>query len=70
MTLYRHLTKEEEWEFRKWARENYVPFTDIRGIWHPVVQDECRLINQQADALPGFDETMRELERKADGDPK
>jgi hypothetical protein len=59
--LFRELTAEEEAEFRKWARDNYVPFSDIRGIWHPVVQDECRKMNESAEALPGFDETMKEL---------
>ena len=41
MNLFRELTPKEEKEFRKWARDNYEPFTEIKGIWHPVVQDEC-----------------------------
>ena len=48
MQLFQNLTRQEETEFRNWARENYLPFSDIRGIWHPVVQDECRRINEQA----------------------
>jgi hypothetical protein len=47
--LYRDLTEAEEQTFRKWARDNYEPFTDIRGIWHLVVQDECRKINAETD---------------------
>jgi len=47
--LYRELTEKEEQEFREWARKNYVPFTDITGVWHPVVQDECRKINEERD---------------------
>jgi hypothetical protein len=46
--LFRELTEAEEMEFRLWARENYEPFTEIKGIWHPVVQDECRRMNEEA----------------------
>ena len=47
MKLFRELSKEEEEAFRKWARENYEPLEPISGVWHPVVQDECRRINQE-----------------------
>ena len=45
MKLFLDLSKEQELEFRQWARDNYIAFTPIKGIWHPVIQDECRLIN-------------------------
>jgi hypothetical protein len=45
--LFRDLTPEEEQPFRKWARENYKPYDAIKGIWHPVVQDECVKINKE-----------------------
>jgi hypothetical protein len=61
MTLYRKLSPEEELQFREWARTNYVPFTEIRGLWHPCVQDECRKMNEQAEFLSGTDENMKEL---------
>ena len=48
MQLFKDLTCQEETEFRTWAKENYVPFNDIKGIWHPIIQDECRRINEQA----------------------
>lgn len=48
MQLFKDLTRQEETEFRTWAKENYVPFNDIKGIWHPIIQDECRRINEQA----------------------
>ena len=48
MQLFKDLTSQEETEFRTWAKENYVPFNDIKGIWHPIIQDECRRINEQA----------------------
>lgn len=44
--LFRDLTDEEEADFRAWSRENYVKYSDIKGIWHPVVQDECKRINE------------------------
>lgn len=32
---------------RRWARENYEPFTPIQGVWHPIVQAECVTINEE-----------------------
>jgi len=43
--MFRTLTTEEEQAFRAWARANYEPLEEIRGIWHPVVQAECVQIN-------------------------
>ena len=40
--MFRFLDKDEEANFRRWARENYTPFTEISELWHPAVQDECR----------------------------
>ncbi len=40
--MFRFLTKAEKTNFRRWARNNYTPFTEISELWHPVVQDECR----------------------------
>ena len=44
---FRKLNKEEEQEFRQWARDNYRPLDPIEKIWHPVVQDECLKINKK-----------------------
>ena len=46
MSLFRKLLPEEEKRFRQWARENYRPLDPINGVWHPVVQDECRRMNE------------------------
>lgn len=46
MQLFRDLDSTEEASFRSWAREHYQPLTPIQGLWHPVVQDECRRINE------------------------
>ena len=34
-------------EYRKWARDNYKPLSDIKGIWHPIIQDECMKMNEE-----------------------
>ena len=47
MVLFRRLTDEEEARFRKWARDNYTPLEEITGVWHPVVQAECVLMNKE-----------------------
>lgn len=48
MNLYRELDPREETAFREWAHVHYKPFTAIDGCWHPVIQDECRRINEAA----------------------
>ena len=44
--MFKSLTAEEVAEFKQWARDNYEPLSDIKGIWHPVIQRECALINK------------------------
>ena len=44
--LFNQLSAEEEKKFRQWARDNYTPLDTIKGIWHPIVQDECALMNR------------------------
>ena len=46
--FFRALTPAKEAQFRSWARDNYESGAEIKGIWHPVVQDECVRINQEA----------------------
>lgn len=45
--FFRSLTPVEERKFRRWARDNYEPGSEIKGTWHPVVQDECVEINRR-----------------------
>jgi len=45
--LFKAITEDEKPAFRQWARDNYEPFSEIKGVWHPVVQDECVKINQE-----------------------
>lgn len=47
MNLFKQLTSSEELIYRQWAQRNYEPLTEISGIWHPVVQDECVKMNKQ-----------------------
>jgi len=43
--FFRQLTPKEENAFKQWARENYQPHSEIKGVWHPIVQAECLKIN-------------------------
>jgi len=45
--LFRELQSNEIDEFKKWARENYIPGDAISEVWNPVVQEECSLINKE-----------------------
>ena len=45
--LFKELTVEEAQEFAQWARDNYKPGDPIPGIWHPVVQRECVIMNEE-----------------------
>jgi len=45
--IFRKLNDEQTEAFRQWARDSYRPFSEIKGIWHPVVQEECVKINNQ-----------------------
>ena len=51
MNMFRTLNEQDEKEFREWARKNYTAFEPIKGIWHPVIQDECRKINSAARSM-------------------
>lgn len=48
LKFFRFLTQEEEEEFKKDARDKYVPYTPIQGYWHPVYQHECVRINEES----------------------
>ena len=49
--FFRELSKKEEAVFRQWARDNYKPGEPISGIWHPVVQNECTVMNTERAVL-------------------
>jgi hypothetical protein len=36
---------------KEWARRNYVPLSEILGVWHPVVQLECVKMNFETGAF-------------------
>ena len=43
--LFRKLDPAEESSFRQWAREHHAPGEDVNPLWHPVIRDECRVID-------------------------
>lgn len=45
MKLFKDLSKEEQKEYRQWARDNWKPGNDIKTIWHPIIVDECNKMN-------------------------
>lgn len=51
--MFRQLTQLEKEKFKQWARMNYIPHTEINEVWHPVVQAECRRINEEIEFQSG-----------------
>jgi len=47
MKLFKTLSEVEEMKYRQWARNNYKPLHEIKGVWHPSVQDECVKMNSE-----------------------
>lgn len=47
MEMFRNLNEKEEKEFKKWARDNYVLGEKVNEAYHPVVQQECDLMNRE-----------------------
>ena len=45
---FRQLDDDDIEKFRQAAREKYVLFTPIDGIWHPIYQAECVKMNHEA----------------------
>ena len=48
MGLFKTLTEQEKISYRAWARKHYPPLSQIEGVWHPVVQEECVRMNEEA----------------------
>jgi hypothetical protein len=48
MKLFKDLYPEDIVEHQTWARKHYRLFQMIDGTWHPVVQRECTLMNEEA----------------------
>jgi len=47
-SFFKKLTDVDVQEFRQWARKNYVPGSEINGVWHPASRAECELMNLEA----------------------
>jgi hypothetical protein len=46
-SLFRKLDEQEEKQFRLWARQNWKPGDPVSDVWHPVVRDEIRLMQEE-----------------------
>ena len=58
LNMFRSLDQVEQQQWRQWTRDHYEPLTPVSDIWHPVVRDECRIINEEAETT--LEEYMRE----------
>ena len=47
MSVWQMLNEEQVQEYQQWARDNYEPLSPINGLWHPVVQKECVIMNME-----------------------
>jgi hypothetical protein len=45
--MYKDLSDEAKARYREWARNNHKPGDDINCTWHPIIKDECGLINER-----------------------
>ena len=45
--MFRALDENEANEFKELARQKYKRFEPIEGIWHPIYQMECVLMNHE-----------------------
>jgi len=59
MKLFKRLDEEEKKEYKKWAKDNYTPLSEIKGVWHPEVQKECVRINEKEIQEPWFQELAK-----------
>ena len=48
--LFRILSKEEIKQWREDCRKSYKTGDPVNSVWHPVYRDECRIINEEAEA--------------------
>ena len=45
--MYRELSDEAKARFREWARNNHKAGGEINITWHPIIKDECRIIDKE-----------------------
>jgi len=46
-SFFKVLNKKETAEFKQWARENHKIGDRVEPIWHPVVREECKRIDEE-----------------------
>ncbi len=49
-SFFRNLTDAEATEFVQWARDNFVPGMEVNSLWHPVVREELKRLQEVFDA--------------------
>ena len=47
--IWRTLNDKEVEEFRQWARDNHKPGNPVNDLWHPVVREECKKIDEEGE---------------------
>ena len=57
-SLYRSLTAEEVADFRNWARTNYSTNVPVSTAWHPIVVEECKLMQKEHELDQSICRTM------------
>ena len=45
--MFKDLDDEQETEYRLWAREHHDVGDAVSTLWHPVIRDECQLIDEE-----------------------
>ena len=53
MDIWRDLRKFEEEEFRQWARDNWKPNIIPNPLWHPVIIDEWKKLDDIESGING-----------------
>ncbi len=45
--MWRNLSKDEEEEFRQWARDNWKSKTEPNLLWHPIIKEEWSKLDEK-----------------------
>jgi len=61
LKMFRELSPASEQQFRQWARDNYQPLSPIKGVWHPIVQEECAKMNKLVNVEEAIGPIMHDM---------
>jgi hypothetical protein len=68
MNMFRDLSPTEVAEFKEWARGNYQIGGEIKRIWHPVIQEECQIMEAEAEKARMDAEAKKQADRACIGE--